>query len=531
MHLVKAYTSVVAKENFDAIVIGSGISGICTAGYLTKAGKKVLVLEKHTVPGGFTHTFERKKFSWDVGIHYIGNLHNKDTHLHKAFDYLSDFGIEWASMGEVYDKAVFGKDEYEFLAGEEAQIARMISYFPEEETAIRAYYKLIKKVNGLSAMYLGEKAMPFWLSKTVGWLLRRPVAKYLKLTTYEVLRSLTANEKLIAVLTTQCGNYGLMPKKSPFSVHAIIVGHYINGGAYPVGNSAKINEKIIDAFTKRGSKIFCKAEVASLITENGKAKGVRMSNGDEIFAPIVISSVGAYNTLNRLVKHEKSFDKLRSKVNALPASIGHICISLGLNKSDVELKLPKHNLWFFNSYKMDEDFDAYTDIETQLPSLLYISFPSAKDPAWQHENHGKASVQIIVPSQYNWFEKWEGTRWGRRGEDYDALKEKTAQAILKKAYEVLPQLKDAIEVYDISTPLSTKHFNNYQAGEIYGLEHSLARFELTDLRCHTPIKNFFLTGQDVVCVGVGGAWASAMFTSSIILGKLLLNVNPGERPE
>lgn len=524
------YHPSLAQQKFDVIVVGSGISGLATAAYLTKAGKKVLVLEKHTVPGGFTHTFERKKYEWDVGVHYVGNLHKQDTHLYKAFDYLTDFGVQWESMGEVYDKAIFGKDEYEFISGEANQINRLIQYFPNEEPAIRAYYKLIAKVNGFSSMYLGEKAMPFWLSKTVGWLLRRPIMKYMRQTTYDVLRSLTANEKLIAVLSTQCGNYGLTPKKSPFAVHAIIVGHYLNGGAYPVGNSAQINIKMVEAIVRRGSVVACKATVEKLLVENGAAKGVRMASGEEIFAPIVISSVGAKNTLNHLVKEEHAFDGLRTKVDAIKPSTGHLCISLGLNKSDAELKLPRHNIWFFNSYDIDKDFDDYQDMETQLPPLLYISFPSAKDPSWAAQFPGKASVQIIVPSNYAWFKKWENTRWGRRGEDYDALKEKTTQAILEKAYEVLPQLKGAIEVYDTSTPLSTKHFNNYASGEMYGLEHVRERFEISDLRIFTPVKNFYITGQDIVCVGVGGAWASAMFTASAILKKLLLNIDPGQRP-
>ncbi len=525
MQQTQFYHSAVAANKYDAIIVGSGISGLATAGYLTKAGKKVLVLEKHSVPGGFSHTFSRKKFEWDVGVHYIGNLHNEASHLWKAFHYLSDGGIQWASMGEVYDKAVFGKDEYEFVAGEEAQMARMITYFPDEEKAIREYYRLIRKANGFASMYLGEKAMPFWLSRTVGWLLRKPIEKFMRKTTYEVLRALTANEKLIAVLTTQCGNYGLTPKKSPFAAHAIVAGHYINGGAYPVGGSAQINRKIIEAFTKRGSEIYCKAEVEQLLTENGKAKGVRMSNGDEIFAPIVISSIGASNTLNGIAKNEPALASLRHAVNKVQPSTGHLCISLGLSKSDEELQLPKHNIWFFNSYATDADFDAYTDIETQLPSLLYISFPSAKDPAWKEHNPGKASVQVIVPSNYEWFRKWESTRWGRRGEDYDALKERTAQRILEKAYEVLPQLKGNIEIMDVSTPLSTKHFNSYGHGEIYGLEHSRERFAIKDLRVFTRIENFYLTGQDVICVGVGGAWAAAMFTASVILKKLLLNTS------
>ena len=62
-------------ETWDAIVIGSGMGGLAAAGFLARVGKrKVLVLEKHSERGGQTHVFRRDGASWDVGLHYIGNL-------------------------------------------------------------------------------------------------------------------------------------------------------------------------------------------------------------------------------------------------------------------------------------------------------------------------------------------------------------------------------------------------------------------------------------------------------------------------
>ena len=60
---------------FDAIVIGSGMGGLASAALLAqRAGKRVLVLERHYTAGGFTHVFHRPGYEWDVGVHYIGQM-------------------------------------------------------------------------------------------------------------------------------------------------------------------------------------------------------------------------------------------------------------------------------------------------------------------------------------------------------------------------------------------------------------------------------------------------------------------------
>ena len=98
-----------AGERFDAIVIGSGVGGLCTAALLARhASRRVLVLERHYVAGGFTHVFERPGYEWDVGVHYVGEVHTPRSLTRRLFDHLSDGRLQWAPMDDVYDRIVLG---------------------------------------------------------------------------------------------------------------------------------------------------------------------------------------------------------------------------------------------------------------------------------------------------------------------------------------------------------------------------------------------------------------------------------------
>ena len=107
-------------DRWDAIVIGSGIGGLTAAALLSRhAHKKVLVLERHYTAGGYTHSFRRPGYSWDVGVHYIGELQDPASPLRAAFDHLTDGQLEWAALPDVYDRVIIGGRTFEFPTGRE----------------------------------------------------------------------------------------------------------------------------------------------------------------------------------------------------------------------------------------------------------------------------------------------------------------------------------------------------------------------------------------------------------------------------
>jgi all-trans-retinol 13,14-reductase len=514
------------EGDYDAIIIGSGLGGMTTGAFLAKEGKKVLVLERHYEPGGFTHVFKRRGYEWDVGVHYVGDLH-RATMIKKTFDYVCEEPIEWADMGEVYDKMIFGKKVYEYRKGKEEFKAKMKEYFPapEDQKSIDDYMDLVLQTQRNQRFFFMEKALPNTMSWMMGNTMRKKALKG-NTTTLEAMKTITNNKELIAVLCGQFGDYGLTPAESSFMMHAMLFKHYVNGGFYPVGGSSVIYKKIAPTILNRGGHIYTNADVQEIIVQNNKAVGVRMLNGQEIMAPIVISSAGIVNTYGHLLpKTVIEKHGLSALVKKVKPSIGHVCLYIGIDHPTKDLNLEKANCWIYpDHYDHDENIQNYLADPDNEPPLVYVSFPSAKDPDWENRYPGKTCIDIITIAPYEWWEKWDGTtKWKKRGEEYDAKKEKLAQQLLEKLYEIAPQLKGKIDYYELSTPLTTKHFVNYQYGELYGLENTPERFSQKFLRPKTPIKNLWLTGQDVVSCGVGGALASGMLTAAAITGKNMAN--------
>ena len=509
-------------DTWDAIVIGSGIGGLTAALLLgTKLGKRTLVLERHYTAGGFTHTFRRPGYQWDVGVHYIGQVSPK-TAMGRMFAEVFGEGVSWEPMGDVYDTVVLGTRRYEYLAGRDRWRARMLEYFPGEREAIDGYLAAVMAATGASQMFWAEKVVPAPLSAAGGWAMRARFMTHAKRTTRDVLESLTRNQDLIAVLTAQWGDYGLPPAQSSFGMHAILASHYFGGGYYPVGGARTMAAAVVPRIESAGGAVLVDAEVSGVVLDKGRVVGVRTTPGREFRAPIVISDAGLATTLTLVPAATPGREALARIAGRLSRSAAHVCVYAGLPLGDAELGLGRSNLWVYPSPDFEGALARFeADPEADVP-LAYISFPSAKDPTFATRFPGRSTIEILTLGRYEWFERWAGAAWHRRGDDYEAFKARLRDRLLDVLYREVPQVRGKVDVAEVSTPLSTRHFTNYARGEIYGLTHAPARFAERGLRPKTSVPGLWLTGQDICTCGIGGAVAGGYLTVSRIAGKPLL---------
>ncbi|WP_160152192.1 NAD(P)/FAD-dependent oxidoreductase [Microbulbifer sp. ALW1] len=504
---------------YDAIVIGSGIGGLTTAALLSDQGKKVLVLEQHYTAGGFTHAYDRHGYEWDVGVHYIGDVGEHPTMTRRLFDFISGGRLQWAPMDSTYDRICLGDNQYDLVAGRQAFVAELSRRFPGEQQVIEAYLQRVMAVAAAMPLITLEKLLPRWCSPVLNLYKKIRWPAYLNKTTYDVLRELTDNEELIAVLTGQWGDNGMTPQSGSFIIHALIAKHYLYGGYYPIGGSSQFAETIIPQIQKSGGEVFTYARVETLLLDGKRVTGVRMADGTEILTPAVISNAGVFNTFEKLLPQSAADAAgYLCQLREVRPSMSHLCLYIGLQKTAAELGLPKTNYWLYPSADYEGDFATYLENPQAEIPLVYISFPSAKDPSFEQRYPGRATIEIVAPAKFAWFEHWKGETWGKRGDEYEALKQQFSERLLEHLYRHFPQLRGQIDYSELSTPLSTRYFCEYQHGEIYGLDHDPARFTRNWLRPKTRIKGLYLTGQDIMSCGVAGALFAGLVTAQSLLG-------------
>jgi phytoene dehydrogenase-like protein len=507
---------------FDAIVVGSGIGGMGIAGLLAKAaGRRVLVLEKHYTAGGFTHVFHRPGFEWDVGVHYVGQVHTPGSPAQALFDYLTEGRLSWHAMSDVYDRVTIDGLRFDYVTGREPLRDALVRTFPLERYAIDRYFTAIRQCTRRLPLYFIEKGLSPLLSGILGPGLRAPFLRFARRTTGGVLGELGASRELRAVLAAQWGDYGLPPGQSSFGVHAVIAEHYFEGAAYPIGGASQIAASVLPTIERAGGAVVVSANVDRILVDGTRAIGVRMADGREFRANAIVSDAGIRTTMDRLLDDDVPQEArlVAARTRSLPATNGHLCLYAGLTFPGRAPQWDSANLWIHPSLDFDRNHAAFeADIEAPFP-FLYISFPSVKDPSFDARYPNRHTIEVVTMAAYEHFSQWAGSEWRRRADAYEATKKRLAERLFVELYRHVPAASGTVTTWELSTPLSTQHFANAPHGEMYGLAHTPGRFESRDLRCRTPIDGLFLTGQDIGMCGVMGALSGAVVTASAMLRR------------
>ena len=506
---------------WDTIVIGSGMGGMTCAALLARLGQRVLVLEHHYVPGGFTQTFTRKGWTWDVGVHAVGEVDERAL-LGKVLLDLTGQRLRWASLGPVYDTFEFPDFRIDFSADRKSFQAALQAAFPGERDAIAEYARLTREVGSAMRAYYLSRLFGAWTAPLTDRLLAAPAHRFLGQTTEATLARFVKDARLRRVLTAQWGYYGSPPSRSSFAIHALVARHFQHGGYYPEGGSARIAIELLQTVKDAGGATRIRADVETLLIEGGRVVGVRLRDGEELRARRVVSAVGAHATVTRLLPAAERQAAWARSIAQLPQSPSHVCLYLGFRGDIRQAGAGPENRWFYETWS-DQAEAWHPDRPTtgtagqgqgQEAPVLYCSFPSLKDP--RHDPGPQklhtGEVVTFVPDALT--ARYRDARWRRRGPEYEALKKDWTDRLLAQFFRHMPALKPHLDWVELSTPATTETFTRAPSGAIYGLEPTPARYENRYLRPATPLPGLFMAGGDLASVGVMGAMVGGLLCAT-----------------
>lgn len=485
----------------DAIVIGAGLSGLTTAAALAKwRGDRVVVFERSTSLGGCAQVFSRRSnYKFDVGVHFVTGM-SEGSLLRRDLDSLLDGRVGWKRIPDTGELYHFGEEKFSVPCGLVELSAALRGYFPESSAEIDRYVAIV-------ASY--ARAYDDWMSKSIAARtelerrFHRAVYRWrcpwAELPITEVFARLFENPKLRAICSAQWPPLGTYPERVAFGFYCSHIELLSRGVFYPENGAENLLASLVREIETAGGEVHLGVPVERLLLENGRVTGVE-ANGERHRARTVVSSISKERT-RRLIAPEGAR-------RAEAAGLSYLMLFAGLREDPRNLGLDLGGHWIF----ADFDFGGFFPGDPVLASVrnVYVSSPSLRRESGYH------TLELGLAIDRTAFEKWSGTDWKKRGEEYEAFKRAAADQILSVVDARYPGLRAAVSFQEVSTPLTVRHF-------VPELDENIRLFSpeklLAPERCvvRARTRGLYYTGSEVTSPGVCGVLLSGFATARIVL--------------
>jgi phytoene dehydrogenase-like protein len=482
---------------YDTVVIGTGIGGLTAGLSLQRQGYSVLLLEAGKQFGGMLNPFARKKYLFDVGLHYVGQAGAGEA-LRTSLDSL---GLEEVGFREInpacIDRYVFRDYEVRLVKGIDCWGDVLAADFPKEEKNIRRFFKLMKCVNlivndnGGFSLKKAATIMPF-----TGNLVR-----LFKRTFGELLGGYFTDPLLKNAFAGCGGALGLPPGRMSALAAILILNYYLNGAYYPTGGSGAIRDAYVKALRNRGAELMRNRTVVS-IKRRPDGKFEVYTQQEECFVcRSVVSNVDVVETLNLMQGFEAS-RRIQKKAMSLRPSLSSFCVFLATDLDLTRFGISDANIWHYGRNSIDAAYGEAFENRLPEPPFFFLTAPTLKDPDTGRAPQNHHTLELITLQKSEPFKSWFHTRSKRRDGEYAALKEQTAERLIDEVQRYIPGLRNHLLHKESATPATVWHFVRSYEGGIYGPEHTPDQFAFGRFSPNIGIPGFYLAGSSVFGGGI-----------------------------
>lgn len=487
---------------YDVIIVGAGLGGLSTAAFLSKSGKKVLVLEKMRQIGGYAYSFSRKKSDYEISLHSIGDL-NQQGSLYKILDEIGLFQkVEFNKHSSNY--SVVAKDgEFNAIKGLKDFVTKMELLFPESETDIHEIVSLFKKIRKEIDYLNSLPGSPSFIEM----LDTTPIIlKYRDASLYSMLSDFTNNQKLIEEFSRYWIYFSLPPKELAGVIYAYVWTEYImHGSYYPKGGSKSISEAFKDIILENGGEIKTNKSVTEIIIVNNQAIGVDC-DGEKYFGENIVSNIPPKTTIE-LAKNGKFNNRFIQKVDNITPSCSSFVTYITLDKDfyDIYGTLDGGREFLINNGNTDNFWkNLNSEKITDLPISLTI----------YSDSEGKNTIiTVCSPSE---FSKWDK----KDKREYRLQKKHWESELIGKVDSIFKEFSSHIIEKVSGSPLTNLRFTGNTEGATYGSAQIVSQTLNKRLDNITPIDSLYLVGGwTKPSSGYSGVIWSGYTVRKKILGK------------
>ncbi|MCM2348916.1 MAG: NAD(P)/FAD-dependent oxidoreductase [Bacteriovoracaceae bacterium] len=456
---------------YDAVVIGAGMSGLAAGIRLAMFDKKVVILEKHSIPGGLNSYYQRRNFDkggirqFDVGLHALTNFIKKGEKGKPFSKLLKQLRISYEDFKlcpQSYSKILFPEMELKFSNDFELLVTEVHEKFPHQ---IDQFMELVDKVKSFNELDLN---LQYSSSR-------------------ETLREILSDEMLIEMLLCPLLIYGSAWEDDMDFAQFVIMfkSLYFEGFSRPEGGVRTIISLLMKKFEELDGEIRFKTAVSQILTgSHGEAVGVKAGEL-EIMAPVILSSIGYPETV-----------KLTPELSVRPR-VGAMTFLESIFVFDKKIPLEENDstIIFYNnapkySYRpATHYFDA---------SSAVVCFPDNYEPLVRD---GEGTVRITYMANY---EQWKGLPKTQ----YDEMKEQVGESALSLMKKLNPTFDGKLLFKDIFSPTTIERYTSHLSGTVYG-----SIDKTRDGR--TPVKNLFIIGTDQGFLGIVGSMLSGISMANL----------------
>ena len=475
------------KENFDAIIIGSGIGGLVTASQLASKGANVLVLEKYIIPGGSGGSFKRRGYIFDVGASMIFGFGEKG-YTNLLTRALQDVNEKCETIPDPVQLEYHLPNNFNISVDKsyETFISKLTAIFPKEREGIKKFYGTCQNVfNCLDSMPLLSIEDPSYLFKVF---FKAPLsclglARWLPINAGDVARKFIKDPELLKFIDIECFCWSVMPALKTPMINAgmVFTDRHAGGINYPKGGVGKIAEKLVSGIERLGGRIRYRANVTEIILKDEKALGVKLSNGEEIYSDIVVSNstrwdtFGLENNNKGLIKRNNVPKSEYKWSETYKPSSSFVSIHLGVEKSLISDDFNCHHI-------IVENWD---ELENEK-GVIFVSIPTLLDSSLAPK--GKHIIHAFTPS---FIDEWENLS----RKEYLLKKENYFSFLIKKISKIIPNLDQNIDHKEIGTPKTHRKFLGRFEGS-YGPIPNKKLLGLLPMPFNTTkIKNLYCVGD------------------------------------